>query len=69
MTEVECKTKKIGGSLAVFLPKDFVDKEGIKESQTLRIELKKQIRVKDVFGILDIKTPTQKLKDEARKGW
>ncbi|GEM_PF-6161088 len=32
--------------------------------------LKKKIRVRDVFGIFaDWKTPTQKLKDEARKGW
>ena len=69
MTEIECTTRRIGGSIGVILPRDFVNKEGIKESQTIRLELKKQIKVKDVFGLLELKTPTQKLKDEARKGW
>ncbi|MBI2232814.1 MAG: AbrB/MazE/SpoVT family DNA-binding domain-containing protein [Candidatus Aenigmarchaeota archaeon] len=70
MTQVECKTRKIGGSIGIILPKEFVAKENIKPNQELRVEIKKHVKVKDVWGLLpDWKTPTQKLKDEARKGW
>ncbi|MBI2172800.1 MAG: hypothetical protein HYT73_01140 [Candidatus Aenigmarchaeota archaeon] len=68
--EIECTARKVGNSIGIILPKGFVIKEGIKPSQNLRIEIKKQIKVKDVFGLFpEWKTPTQKLKDEARKGW
>ena len=70
MTEIECKTRKIGGSIGIILPKDAVEREGIKPDQNIVVEIKKQVKVKDVFGMFpDWKTPTQKLKDEARKGW
>ena len=70
MTEIECKTRKIGGSIGIILPKEAVEREGIKPDQNIVVEIKKQVKVKDVFGMFpDWKTPTQKLKDEARKGW
>lgn len=70
MTETDCRTIKVGGSIGVILPKEFVRKERIKPGQNIRIEIKKQVKVKDVLGMFpDWKTPTQKLKDEARKGW
>ena len=70
MTEVECKTRKIGGSIGIILPKDVVSKEGIKPNQNIRVHIKKHVKVKDVFGMFpEWKTSTQKLKDEARKGW
>ena len=71
MTEIQCKTRKIGGSIGIILPKEVVEKEGIKPDQEIMVEIKKQLKVKDVFGILPTgwKTSTQKLKDEARKGW
>ena len=70
MSEIECKTRKFGGSIGIILPNDVVKKEGIKPDQNIIVEIKKHVKVKDVFGMLpDWKTPTQKLKDEARKGW
>ncbi|MEK6887954.1 MAG: hypothetical protein AABX14_03355 [Candidatus Aenigmatarchaeota archaeon] len=70
MTEIECKTMKIGGSLGIIIPKDVVEKEDLGPSQTIRVKISKQVKVRDVFGSLpDWKTPTQKLKDEVRKGW
>lgn len=70
MAEIECKTRKIGGSIGIILPKDVVEKECIEPNQNIVIRLNKRVKVKDVFGLLpDWKTPTQKLKDEARKGW
>lgn len=70
MAEIECKTTKVGGSIAVILPNDFVRKQGIKPNQKLTVDVKKNLKVKDVFGMFpEWKTPTQKLKDEVRKGW
>ena len=35
------KTKKIGGSIMVRIPKDLAEAEGITENQTVQIEIKK----------------------------
>ena len=70
MTEIECKTRKIGGSIGIILPKEVVQKDGIRPNQSIKLEIKKSVKVKDVFGMFsDWKADTQKLKDEARKGW
>lgn len=68
--EIECRTRKFGGSIGIIIPRDVVEKEGIKPNQQIRVEIRKQVKVRDVFGLFaDWKTPVQKLKDEARKGW
>ena len=70
MSEVECRTRRIGGSIGIILPKDIVEKEGIEADQNITIHIKNRVKVKDVFGMLPSwKTPAQKLKNEARKGW
>ena len=70
MQNKENRTRKIGGSIGIILPKDVVSKEGIKPNQNIRVHIKKHVKVKDVFGMFpEWKTSTQKLKDEARKGW
>ena len=52
MTEAEClaKTRKVGGSLVVTLPKELVETEKIREGEIVKIRVKK-LR-KDGFGIL-----------------
>ena len=52
MTEIEClaKTRKVGGSLVVTLPKELVATEQIKEGEIVKISVKK-LR-KEGFGIL-----------------
>ena len=70
MSEIECKTRKLGGSIGIILPKEVVKKEGIKPNQTLKIEIKTRPKAREIWGLFpDWKTSTQKLKDEARKGW
>ena len=39
--ETLTKTRKIGGSLVVTLPKTLVDEEGLKPNQTVSITIKK----------------------------
>lgn len=50
MTECLAKTRKVGGSLVVTLPKALVENEKIKEGEIVKIRVKK-LR-KDGFGIL-----------------
>ena len=50
MTECLAKTRKVGGSLVVTLPKELVESEKIKEGEVVKIRVKK-LR-KNGFGIL-----------------
>ena len=68
--EVRVVAKKWGGSLAVLLPKTVVDAKHILENEEFTIEVKKEVLAKEFFGICKgIKTDTQKIKDEMKKGW
>ncbi len=68
--EIECKTRRFGGSIGLIIPKNVIEKEGIKPNQSVRIEIKSNPKAREIWGLLpNWKTPTQKLKDEARKGW
>ena len=50
MTECLAKTRKVGGSLVVTLPKELVESKKIKAGEIVEIRVKK-LR-KDGFGIL-----------------
>ncbi|MBS3089041.1 AbrB/MazE/SpoVT family DNA-binding domain-containing protein [Candidatus Pacearchaeota archaeon] len=70
--EIKTRAKKWGSSLAVIIPKEVVEKRRIKENSELTITIE-GIRPKAgvLFGFLKgkIKEPTQKIKDEMRRGW
>lgn len=68
--EIELKAKKWGNSIGVVLPKEVVDEVGIKPEETIVVDVKKSLKVKDVFGLFKRwKRSAQEIKDEARKGW
>ena len=70
MVETEVKTRKWGSSIGIVLPKELVDKIGIQPNENIMIDVKKGVKVKDVFGMFPHwKKSAQELKDEARKGW
>ena len=50
MTGCLAKTRKVGGSLVVTLPKELVESEKIKEGEVVEVKVKK-LR-KDGFGVL-----------------
>jgi hypothetical protein len=50
LTECLAKTRKVGGSLVVTLPKEIVESKKIKEGEIIEISVKK-VR-KEGFGIL-----------------
>lgn len=70
--EIETLTRKWGNSIAVIIPARIVEQENLKENEKVlvRVEKKKKVKVKDVFGMLkDWKRPTEEILAEADKGW
>jgi len=71
--EIETITRKWGNSLAVIIPSNVVAAEKLAEKQevTVDIQVKRPLRVKDIFGMFKgkITRPTQEIKDEMRAGW
>jgi len=68
--QVEVQAKKWGNSMGVILPHDLVKSEHIKEKDKLVLEVKKQHKAKEFFGLLKgWKRSTQEIKDEMRSGW
>ncbi|MBI3588515.1 AbrB/MazE/SpoVT family DNA-binding domain-containing protein [Candidatus Micrarchaeota archaeon] len=63
------EAKKWGGSLAVVIPREVIEAEGVKEGDELDFKVKKLQGFHSLFGAFPSKTSGQKLKDEARKGW
>lgn len=66
-TEVE--VKEWGNSLAVILPREFVNDKQIKAKDKILIEAIKQANLKHIFGTLPRKKSGQKFKDMVREGW
>ena len=70
MVETKVKTRKWGSSIGVVLPKEIVDEIGIKLNDVVRLDIKKPVKVRDVFGMFpNWKRNTQEIKDELRTGW
>ena len=70
--EIRAITRKWGNSMAVILPKQLVDEQQLhaNEEIVVRVE-RRRPKAGVLFGRFPQlkKTPTQELKDEARRGW
>ena len=66
MLEIKAKTKKWGNSIGVIIPKEVIRQQNIKPDQevTLTISKKPITKVKDIFGTMKFKEPTEKLMRE-----
>ena len=63
------KTKKIGGSIGVIIPKEIVRKERISVGDTIKIDVEKTGDLSFLWGkFKDIKKPTQQIMDEIDEG-
>ena len=70
--ELEAITRKWGNSIAIVIPSAIVEQQKIKENEkvSIKIERKKPLKVKEIFGMLkNWKKPTDEIIKEARKGW
>jgi antitoxin component of MazEF toxin-antitoxin module len=69
MAEIVVTARKWGNSIGATFPSETVAKEGIKPNDRLVVSVKKVVPIKELFGTFKTKKPTQKIKDELRKGW
>lgn len=67
--ELITKTKKIGGSIAVIIPKEVVAKERILLNDTVKIQIEKSDDLSFMWGrFKDIKKPTDEIMREVDEG-
>ena len=67
---VEVTIKKWGNSKGAIFPKEFLEKQGIKENDRIFVEVVKKVDLSKVFGSLKgTKMTGQQFKDMVRKGW
>ena len=55
MTSTVVKTRKVGGSIVVRIPKDVAEREGIREGELVELEVRKAR--KDWFGAFSALKP------------
>ena len=61
-------TKKWGNSIGLIIPKEVVEKEGIKVEQKVSLEVKPMKNsLAELFGKYKTNKPTQQIKDELKK--
>lgn len=67
--EAVVKAKKIGGSIAVLIPKRIVNEERISADDTLKIRVEKTADLSFLWGrFKDIKKPTDEIMKEIDEG-
>ncbi len=64
----KAKLKRWGNSFGVVVPKEIVEKEGLKEGEEVEISVRKASDIKHLFGKYPLKN-LQFEKEEMRKGW
>ena len=66
---IQVRVKRWGNSFGIVLPKEFVERERLKENEKISINLIKEVDLSDIFGSLKgkIKMTAQQFKDEIRQ--
>ena len=66
--EAKAKLKRWGNSFGIVIPKEIVEKEGLREGEEVEITVRKTTDIRRLFGkypFLDL----QEEKEKMRKGW
>jgi antitoxin component of MazEF toxin-antitoxin module len=66
--QVKSKLKRWGNSYGVVVPKEIVEKEGLKEGELVEISVRRAADIRRLFGKYPFKN-LQTEKEEMRKGW
>lgn len=66
--QVKSKLKRWGNSYGVIVPKEIVEKEGLKEGELVEISVRRTADVRRLFGRYRFKN-LQAQKESMRKGW
>lgn len=66
--ETQVKVRKWGNSYGILLPKEFLEKQNIRENSKIFVRIRKANDLSDVFGSFkEWKVDSQKVKDRIRE--
>ncbi len=67
---IEVKTKKWGNSIGIIIPGKVAENLKLKENQTIRVDIHviTENPLKEMFGALKFKSPTERILKEVREG-
>lgn len=68
MISSKSRLKRWGNSFGVLIPKEMVEKEGLKEGEEVQVSITKTSDIKHLFGkypFMDL----QKQKEKMKEGW
>ena len=67
--EIEVKTKQIGGSMAIIIPKEVVEKERLRTHDTVRVKITKVDNLDSLWGTMkQVKKSTSEIMKEIDEG-
>ncbi len=66
--QAKSKLKKWGNSYGIVVPKEIVEKEGLREGELVEISVRKAAEIERLFGRYPFKD-LQSQKDAMKKGW
>ena len=70
MEQFEAVPKKWGNSLGITIPSEIIKEENIKPKKKITVLVMGDAkRLKDMFGTLKLKKPTQKVMEEIDEGY
>ncbi len=69
MAGLQAVVKRIGNSLGVLIPREVVERTGIREGDTVEIEVTRRVNLREMFGAVRFSKSSQELKDELREEW
>ncbi len=68
MIRSRSKLKRWGNSFGVLIPKEVVEKEGLREGEEVQVSITKTTDIQHLFGKYPFKN-LQKQKEKMREGW
>lgn len=68
MITSKSKLKRWGNSFGVLVPKELVEKEGLREGEEVQISVSKTSDIRHLFGKYPFKD-LQKQKEKMKEGW
>ena len=67
---MKAKVRKWGSSLGIVIPKEVAEVKDLRAGDEVLAEIRKLSDLREIFGSLSgWRRSTQRIKDEARRGW
>ena len=69
MFSLRVTIKRIGDSLGFVIPKEVVERRGLRAGDSLEVRIIRKVNLREMFGAVRFSKSSQVLKDELRAEW